>query len=376
MTYQGSLRIMHVCAPARSGGLETVVQMLATGLRQRGHDTVVAVVLSPREYEAHPLVEALLASDVTVHVLRVGNRDYRTERRLVRELMRVQQTEVLHTHGFRADVVNGTLARRAGAVHVTTLHGFTARNWRGKLYEWLQVRAARRAGAAVAVSAPIAQRVMAARPRGALSLIRNAVAPPSCPLSAEDARRLLGIPATDLLVGWIGRMSFEKGPDLMLEALRLVASRRSAASGVLRVAMIGDGPMREAMMRAASVLPSTVQVVFPGVIHQADRLLAAFDGLALTSRTEGTPMVILESMRAGIPIIATAVGGVPDVLDDRCALLAEPNAQSIAGQLNRFEAEAVARSARAVSARRRVEQHFGYDAWLTAYEDVYRQILR
>jgi glycosyltransferase involved in cell wall biosynthesis len=371
MTAGRGLRIMHVCAPARSGGLETVVHLLATGSRQRGHEAEVALVLSPRDVTAHPVVARLREAGVPVHVVDVGDRAYLTERRMLRALMREQGTQILHTHGFRADVVDGGLASGAGAVHVTTLHGFTARSWRGRAYEWLQVRAAQRADAAVAVSTPIARRLMGGSGPRSVATVRNAVAPADAPLEASEARRTLGLPSHGFTVGWIGRLSFEKGPDLLLEALAMEAQRRTTSDPVLHVAMLGDGPLRQAMEEAAMALPPTVRVVFPGLVEQASRYLAAFDGLALTSRTEGTPMVILEAMLAGLPIVATTVGGVPDVLDDRCALLAEPTPHAIAAQLRQLEADEAARMQRAATALAHVEQHFGYDAWLAAYEQVY-----
>jgi len=318
----------------------------------------------------------LQAADVPVHVIAAPERGYLTERRLIRAHMQAQRTHVLHTHGFRSDVVDGGLARLEGAAHITTLHGFTARNWRGHIYEWLQVRSARRAHAAVAVSAPIVERVRASTTRGAVHLVRNAVAPVPNPLTAVDARRMLGLPEEGLVLGWIGRMSFEKGPDLFLEALAIEARRRGGADGVLHVAMIGDGNMRQGLSESANALPSTVRVLFPGLVAEASRYLAAFDGLVLTSRTEGTPMVILEAMNAGVPIVATAVGGVPDVVDDTCAFLASPTPPSIAARIGDLLSDSDARARRALQASTRANEHFSYAAWLTAYETVYREALR
>ena len=209
-----------------------------------------------------------------------------------------------------------------------------------------------------------------------MHLVRNAVAPVAAPLAAREARRVLGLPDEGFALGWIGRLSFEKGPDLFLEALALEAQRRSGGDGVLHVAVLGDGPMRQALGEAAAALPPSVRVRFPGLIAGANRYLAAFDGLALTSRTEGTPMVILEAMHAGLPIVATAGGGVPDVVDDACALLALPTPPAIATRIRELETGGEARTRRAVTARMRVETHFGYDAWLTASESVYREALR
>lgn len=362
-----ALRILQVAAPARTGGLESVLLELSTGLRGRGHDVQVAAVLSPRDSEEHPVVSALRQRGVPVHALVVESRDYLGERRAIRSIMRRMNAQVLHTHGFRPDVIDGGLARSEGAARVTTLHGFVGGSRRGRFYEWLQIQAARRAGAVVAVSAPIADRLARHGIRKQVHLIPNAVASVTDALARDEARALLGLPASGFIVGWVGRVSHEKGPDLFVEAL-------AGVPGIAGV-VVGDGPMREDILQRAATLGLTPRFFAPGLVPSASRYLAAFDCVALTSRTEGTPMILLEAMLAGVPVIATAVGGVPQVVGDTEAILCGLEVTSIVTALRDAAADAVSLKRRAAAALHRVQSSFSAHRWLDHHEQLYFDVL-
>jgi len=363
-------RILHVVAPARAGGLETVVLQLTTGLRARGHDARVATVLDAADAASHPFVEALEEAGVPVHRIVVGTRAYRAERAAIAQLMRANDVDVLHTHGYRPDVVDGRVARAMHRAHVTTLHGFLGGSWRRRVYEWLQVRAAIRASAAIAVSAPIAERLRRAGGAETTHLLRNAVAPNAHALSRAASRAALALPEDALLVGWVGRLSHEKGPDLFVEALAMTGDH---VHGVF----VGDGPLREQMRALAAERRVMHRLHFTGMHPQASRYLAAFDALALTSRTEGTPMVLLEAMWAGVPIVATAVGGVPDVLRTGDALLCPGgDVGAIAEAVSRMAAEPTLRASLSGHARSRVAREFASDGWLDAHTQLYQRFVR
>ncbi|MDQ8173856.1 MAG: glycosyltransferase, partial [Gemmatimonadota bacterium] len=322
----------------------------------------------PAHAAEHPFVTALEGAGVPVHCIVVGTRAYRAERQAVAQLMRAHKTDVLHTHGYRPDVIHGGVARSLGRAHVTTLHGFVGGSWRGRLYEWLQVRAAVRADAAIAVSAPIAARLARAGGAATTHLLRNAVAPDPSALPRDAARAALGLPADAFLVGWVGRLSHEKGPDVFLEALALAGDW---AHGVI----VGDGPLRESLVRQAQRHGIAHRLHFTGLRAQASRYLAAFDVLALTSRTEGTPMVLLEAMWAGVPIVATAVGGVPDVLGTDDALLCKGgDAVAIAQAFTTlsYDQELSLRLTRA--ARTRVTDAFSMNRWIDQHASMYREV--
>jgi glycosyltransferase involved in cell wall biosynthesis len=117
-------------------------------------------------------------------------------------------------------------------------------------------------------------------------------------------------------------------------------------------------------------------VTWHGAVQNAGSLLRAFDAFVLSSRTEGTPIALFEAMDARVPIVATAVGGVPDVVTDAQAILV-PSEQphAIAAALGELRRDPTAAAQRAVSARERLVDVFGEAKWVDAIESVYAQVL-
>jgi len=178
---------------------------------------------------------------------------------------------------------------------------------------------------------------------------------------------VLGLPADAVVAGWVGRMSREKGPDVVVAALR------DEDANHVTLCMVGEGPLR-AELAERTVSGHGARVLWAGAVPDAGRLFAAFDVLVLSSRTEGTPMVLFEAMDAGVPIVATRVGGVPDVIGPGEAILVPPEnpAALRAAVLEALadEEEAQRRAARAAS---RLKDVFGAEAWLAAHEAIYRR---
>ena len=359
------MRILHLTAPGTTGGLERVVLGLTSALRGRGHD--VAVLASIGAHEGpHPFVEALRATGIEVHTLRAPGRAYRAELAGMADLIHAFSPDVVHTHGFRSDVLGLVAARRADRPIVSTVHGLTGGTWKVRLYERIQKLALRRFDGVVAVSDVLARAFeRAGFRRDRIHSIRNALVAPREPLPRLKAREALGLPLDARIVGWVGRFGAEKGPDLFVEALA------GLGADVLGV-MIGDGPERAPAAALAESRGIADRLRLTGAIDGADRYLRAFDVLALSSRTEGTPMILLEAMAGGVPVVTTAVGGVPDVVGPEEAMLVTPgNAEALADAIEAvFDAPAEA-EARARRARRRLDDAFAVEPWVRAYEVAY-----
>jgi len=283
------------------------------------------------------------------------------------ELIREWRADVVHTHGYRADVVAGLAAARAGVPTVSTVHGFTGGDIKNRFYELLQLRAFRRMNAVVAVSSPLRLKLIRAGvPEPRVHCIRNAWARSSTPLRRHDARVVLGLPDSELVIGWVGRLSPEKGPDLFLEALSRVPWQAS---------VVGDGRLGGTLRRLAEGLGVSDRIRWHGLVSSAGRLLGAFDLLVLSSRTEGTPIVLFEAMEAGVPIVATSVGGVPDVLGPDDALLVSPgDSDRLAEAIRQVFDDPAAAAARASHARARLAAEFAPGPWLDQYEALYRSL--
>ena len=363
--------IVHLVAPAAFGGLETVVQVLGRGLRGLGHDVHVLAVAAGGE-TADAFLAPLAEAGVSTRTLAVPGRAYLRERAAVAQALRQLRPDVVHTHGYRPDVLDAGVARRLGIPTVTTVHGFTGGRWKNRFYEWLQCRAFRRFDAVVAVSRPLAVELeRGGVPAARIHEVPNAWRPLAPALDREAARRALGLPPDAFVVGWVGRLSHEKGPDLLLEALLQVHDLP------LVVSIIGSGIMRVALQTQARALGLNGSLRWHGTVPEAGRLFAAFDVCVLSSRTEGTPMVLFEAMAAGVPIVATRVGGVPDVVSSaEAALVPSDDPVALAAGIRAVYRIPAAARARAAAARARLERDFSVAPWLDRYETIYRLVRR
>jgi glycosyltransferase involved in cell wall biosynthesis len=114
-----------------------------------------------------------------------------------------------------------------------------------------------------------------------------------------------------------------------------------------------------------------------GIVQNAGHALPAFDAFVLSSRTEGTPMVVLEAMAAGVPIIATRVGGIPQMLSEDEALLVEPeNPTALANAIRAVYDDPTGAQARVLRAQERLQRDFGVAPWLERYESLYTSLLK
>ena len=363
--------ILHVAAPAEVGGLERVIQLLGTGLQGLGHEVHVACVVS-HAVIGEPFLAPLSEAGVQTHQIVVSGRGYRRERTAIAALCRRLRPDVVHTHGYRPDVIDASVARELGIPIVTTAHGFTGGPWRNRFYEYLQRRAFRRFDAVVAVSRPLGERLTRAGVLSArIHTVPNAWRPLALTLEREAARRALGIPLEDFVVGWVGRLSREKGPDVLIDSLALLADVPVAAS------IVGSGTQRDWLEARAEQRRIGDRIRWHGLVPEAERLFPAFDVFVLSSRTEGTPVVLFEAMSAGVPIVATAVGGVPDVVSAEQVLLVRSNdPHALAAAIRDVYTRPAAAAQRARAARTRLNRDFGVAPWLERYVDIYRLVTR
>lgn len=171
-------------------------------------------------------------------------------------------------------------------------------------------------------------------------------------------------------MGWLGRMLPVKGADIFLRALAEPGASRATA------VVIGDGSERSRLEALAAQLGLGTRVRFAGGIEGGARLLPAFDAFVLSSRSEGTPIVLFEAMAAGVPVVASSVGGIPDVVGDGAAVLVPPENPAALAEGIRVVLETPGIAAAMVQrAQRRLETGFSTPTWLERHEELYRALI-
>lgn len=281
---------------------------------------------------------------------------------------------VLNCHGYKAlaYAVAGALVHRRPLV--ATLHGFTPVSSKKRFYAWLYLALCRLpvVGRVVCVSESIAELARQTKvSAGKIVVLPNAIAAPPPAANPVPAEAMPTV-ASGPLVGFIGRLRSEKGPDLFLECFRSI---RKALPQV-RAVVLGDGPDRELLQERVRQLGLGDVVRMLGYVEDVSPWLERFDVILLSSRTEGTPMVLLEAMQAGTPIAAFSVGGVTELLEGgRCGLLAVPgDVEGLARQAVRVLNEPGLRASLTAAARTRSSGRYGIEQCAARWESLYRAV--
>jgi len=339
------VRVLMVVRPA-SGGMKEHVLALARGLVARGHEVEFA---APATSE---ITEAARTSGFTVFdIPLVGPLNPVQDPRAVRALARIihdGRYDIVHAHGFKAGFIGRLAVRTAGGglgPFIVTAHNHVltrtdtpaAARWRYRTVERSLERYVTRY---IAVSESIARELLDAYnlPAEKVAVVRNGV--DVTPFLAEQdcasARVSLGVPADVPVVGLAARFSAQKGlRDLVAATPELI--RR--VPGV-RVVIGGSGPLESELRSQAMALGVTDAVVWPGHVLNMPRFLSALDVFVSPATTEAFGIALIEAAAAGVPTVATRVGGVPEViLDGETGLLVAPHdptalAGAVAGLLD------------------------------------------
>src|SRR5438874_3144026 len=322
------------------GGPALHVAYLTAGLRKRGYDTTLVAGSLARGEDSM----AFVADEREVSVVRIDElgreisplRDLVATLRLAR-LIRRERPDILHTHTAKAGTVGRVAAllagRRRPPIVVHTFHGHVLRGYfgpvRSLLFRLLERWLARRTTALIAVSPQVRDDLVALRvaPAERFAVIRLGIELDERVDGAQNGRResrhYLGIPPDRFAVGWIGRMTAVKRTDDVLVAFKQL--RDGGVDACLR--MVGDCPDSVQLERRAHDLGVVKETLFLGYQEDVAPFYAAFDALVLPSSNEGTPVSAIEALGAGRPVVATRVGGVPDVVQEgQDGFLVDPGA--------------------------------------------------
>ncbi|MFL6028863.1 MAG: glycosyltransferase family 4 protein [Gaiellaceae bacterium] len=383
-------RILRVIARLNMGGPTLHVAYLTAGLRERGYDTTLVAGSLARGEDSM----AFVANARDVEIVRIDElgreisplRDILATLKLAR-LIRRERPDILHTHTAKAGTVGRVAALLAGRhrppIVVHTFHGHVLRGYFGPLRSWffrmLERWLASRTTALIAVSPQVRDDLVALgiAPRERFAVVRLGIELGERVGPREDgrveSRRYLGIAPDQFAVGWIGRMTAVKRTDDVLIAFK--GLREDGVDAVL--CMVGDGPDRPHLERRAHDLGIVRDTLFLGYQEEVAPFYAAFDALVLPSSNEGTPVSAIEALAAGRPVVATRVGGVPDVVvEGEDGFLVEPGAtDDLAARLAQLARDPQLRERMGRAGRERVLPRYAVERLVDDVDRLYRSLL-
>jgi len=381
---------VRVIARLNMGGPALHVAYLTAGLRDRGYDTTLVAGTLARGEDSMAFVAEGLGVEV-VSIPELGReispiRDLVATFRLA-ALIRRERPQILHTHTAKAGTVGRVAALVAGRARppivVHTFHGHVLTGYfgrlRSRLFRQLERWLAKHTTVLVAVSPQVRDDLVAmgVAPAEKFAVVRLGIELDQRVGGArdgrEETRRYLGIASDRFAVGWVGRMTAVKRTDDVLESFRLLRGRGVEAT----LCLVGDGPDRPELERRAHELGLMRDTLFLGYQEDVAPLYAAFDALILPSGNEGTPVSVIEALAAGTPVVATRVGGVPDVVrDGEDGYLVDAGAaDELAERLERLARDPELRERLGAAGRDRVLPRYAVDRLVDDVDRLYRSLL-
>lgn len=351
------------------GGAGLVLAEFAAVAADGGIDLSVGYL---KEVSTGHAAARLRAAGIEPHCAGIGRHLGPAALRAVRRQLAELRPELVHTHLGYADLVGGPAAASLRIPVVSTLHSHA---WPGDLRARAMLRAmslARRASAARVIAVSEAARAAylgsgADRPDRVV-VVRNGIAGVARPGTGRGVRVELGIAPEELVVAMVSSLRPEKAHDVAFAAVGQLLERFPA----LRLLVVGDGPLRNEVARAARPLGD--RALLAGHRDDVMAVLDAADVLLHPSRHDALPTTIIEAMACSVPVVATDVGGIPELVTDGVSGVlvdAPPSASALARELASLLRDPARRRALATAGRERFEREFTAAAWVRRVRAVY-----
>ena len=296
--------IMYLIASTDIGGAEKVLLDMCKSVS--GEDNSVQVCLFESSNTNQELKQILIEKGIKTHAIKMQFPFYFKEIYKLRKLCIDQKIDILHCHGFRADVIGGLVGKLTRVKLISSVHGWIAFTKKMKFYKFLDVWILRHFDLILPVSKKLKEELISKRICSTkIKVLRN------IPCLGEVRKHPRKSDDVVVQLGFVGRLSNEKGVEILLQAFsRLLEEFR------LELHIVGDGPLKKSIEEKITELKLSSYVKMHGFVRTPGEIYKKLDMLVMPSLTEGTPLTLLEAMSFGLPVVASAVGGIPEIIND------------------------------------------------------------
>lgn len=365
-------KVMHFVSSGGLFGAENVLLNLAENMDRQIYHPIVAAIQDGRKTNLQ-VAEKAREMRIPVKVFQSKGRiDFDTINK-VRRCLLAHKIDILHTHNYKSDIIGYFATRNLNVKLIATAHGYTDISNRVTIYEridrWFLKKYFDRV---VVVSGSVLpgftdnEKVVIPNGINVDRFDRSAI-------PAEEIRKQYGVNAEDLLIGTVGRLSVEKNQKLLIEAAKKLCARDPR----IKVMIIGEGPEDEDLKTMVRLAKLEKRIIFTGLIRNVASFYKAFDIFTLPSLTEGVPMTILEAMASRTPVVATRVGGIPQIIaHGQTGLLVNSNdVEGLCAALGDLLINPALRKSMAESAFQFVRQEYSIERMVSLYHQIYQEAL-
>ncbi len=324
-----------------------------------------------------PFMQQVERHGLEGHVLEQNAPRLRQAAREVARLLRRLHADMLCCSGYKPDILGWWAARQVGVPTVSVSHGWTSATWKVRVNESCDRLVIRWMDAVVCVSEAQASKVRRAGvPESRIAVIHNAVdeqafAPPMHEYATQ--LREMFAQAPRWIIGAAGRLSPEKGFADLVEAAAQVVRRQPEVGFVV----FGDGPLRAKLTQRIEDLGLTGRFILTGFRDDVGKFLPHLDLAVLPSLTEGLPVILLEAFAAGLPVVATAVGGIPEVVEHGVsgALVPAGNPAQLAERIGAMLSPQTDRRNMGQAGQARVRREFTCELQSAKYQALFERLV-
>ncbi|KAA0890485.1 glycosyltransferase [Oryzomonas rubra] len=371
------MRIVHVIDSGGLYGAEIMLLNLMSEQVAMGFEPVLAS-MGEHAIAGKPLEEEARRRGLRVQVFRMMPGPNVLGALEILRFARREKATLLHSHGYKGNILLGLIPRRIRKIPmIATIHGWTGTGEinRMMLYEWFDSLALNFIDRIVLVNEAMKSHPkLRNRPRLRMEVVMNGIPLASDPVDGKGLdREVRDFCRGGYTLGAIGRFSREKGFDRLIEAVAILAQKRQD----IRLVILGDGDLRRELEQKVRELGLENRVLMPGYRENARSYLPFFRVFVLSSLTEGLPLVLLEAMQAGVPVVATSVGGVPEVLQHGKAgiLVPAPRAVDLSEGIGRVMMDEALAAEMADRCKKIVVSTYSSRAMAENYAKIYTRLV-
>lgn len=377
------INVAFILTPIDFGGAERVSLNLLKAYDKEKYNIVPVLLIRPWEektffaMEIEKLSIDYLSIPVAARPLEDGKDYFRILRcyRILFSIIQQGAFDIIHTNGYFADILGIPLAKFFRISHMSTCHGYIDNDINLRLYNIIDIFLLKYSNQIISVAGDIKNKLIERGiSKNKISTITNSVSLPTITDKRISEirvliRRDLNIKNNETLIGYVGRLSQEKGLKYLLTAGKELLN----AGLPVKIILIGDGPLREDLESSMDTLGLQNDIIFTGFKKDVKAMLPALDMFILPSLTEGTPMALLEAMSYGIPVVATSVGGIPLVINNRKnGLLVSPsNSSEIVNAAMELINDKHLREKVSKGAKNSVQERYNLKKWVRKIESFY-----